>query len=278
ENQEMLQPAWTADGRELIYPAGPGARCELWRLALNDGARPRRLTAQTEVMGLAYSGRSNRLVFAQSRRELDIYRVELGARGGEAHGAVPLIASSRQERLPRYSPDGRKIAFISLRSGNWQLWVCDSDGTNVVQLTSFERGEVRHPEWSDDSREIVFSSNAEGSFQYYVVGPGGGQPPKRKTSAVSMLSRLEESFQVVKAPDRRFFYFGHDGSMWREPADGGTDLTQKLFDFDGIIPDSSVAVDRWGLYFVAKPAAEKPGEMMFYRFPNGPVTKVAGVD
>jgi Tol biopolymer transport system component len=278
ENQAMLKPAWTSDGRELIYSSGAGAQGELWRLALADGARPRRLTAQTEVFGLAYSGRSDRLVYAQSRREMDIYRVELGARGGQAHGAVPLIASSRQERYPRYSPDGKKIAFRSLRSGNWQLWVCDSDGTNVVQLTSFERGEVRAPEWTDDSREIQFSSNVDGTFREYAINAGGGVPRRLEDSARSNLAQLTPTVQPAKSPDGKYIYFGRDGTMWRQPADGGPDSGREVFRFDGIIPESGLAVDRWGIYFVANPSSTKPGEMMFYRFPNGPVTKVAGVD
>jgi Tol biopolymer transport system component len=191
---------------------------------------------------------------------------------------VPLIASSRQERHPRYSPEGKKIAFISLRSGNWQLWVCDSDGANTVQLTSFERGEVRKPEWSNDGREIEFKSNAEGSFRYYAIDASGGVPRKLDASTVSVAARLSDTAQVARSPDGRFLYFGRDGSIWREPAKGGADSARKLFSFDGIIPEAGLAVDRWGVYFVAKPSSERPGEMMFYRFPNGPVSRVEGVE
>ncbi len=275
ENQHLIQPHWTMDGRELIYAAGPGGQQELWRLASSVGARPRRLTAQNEVISLALSGPSRRLVFAQSRREMDIYRVELGPRGGEAHGAEPLIASSRHDRFPRYSPDGKRIAFISLRSGNWQLWVCDSDGANLVQLTSFERGEVRSPAWSNDGREILFRSNSAGSFQHYTIDVRGGVPPKIEASSAPNRALLA---QIAKSPDRRFLYFGLNGRIWRQPVDGGTDSAREVFSFDGIINDSGLAVDHWGIYFVAKPSAMKPGEMMFYRFPAGPVSKVTGVD
>jgi eukaryotic-like serine/threonine-protein kinase len=278
ENHQLIKPCWTADGRELIYAAGVGGQEELWRLALSDGARPRRLTAQNEVMALTLSGRSRRLVFAQSRREMDIYRVELGARGGEAHGAVPLIASSRHDRYPRYSPDGKKISFISLRSGNWQLWVCDSDGANLVPLTSFERGEVRSPEWSNDSGKIVFKSNSEGSFQYYTIDLREGLPHKIEPSAGPDRASFAKTSEVAISPDGRFRYFGLHGRIWRQPVDGGTDSAREVFSFEGIINDSGLALDRWGIYFVANPSVTSPGEMMFYRFPNGPVSKMTGVD
>jgi serine/threonine protein kinase len=277
ENQEHVGPVWTADGRELIYASGPGGQEELWRIALNEGARPRRLTAQNEVISLSLSGRSNRLVFAQSRREMDIYRAELGPRGGEAHGVVPLIASSRHERRPRYSPDGKKIAFISLRSGNWQLWVCDSDGTNLVQLTSFERGEVRELEWSDDSKQIVFRSNSEGFFQHYAINAGGGVPRRIDDSAVPVYTRIPGASQAPRSPDGKFLYFARDGSLWRMPVDGEPGSASKVSSGESISVAGN-AVDRWGFYFVAGGSSLTPGKMMFFRFPNGPVTKVAGVE
>jgi Tol biopolymer transport system component len=209
---------------------------------------------------------------------MDIYRIELGPRGGEAHGAVPLIASSRHDRFPRYSPDGKRIAFISLRSGNWQLWVCDSDGANLVQLTSFERGEIRSPEWNNDGGKILFRSNSEGSSQYYTIDVRGGVPPKIEATSAPDGALLANTSQTAKSPDGRFLYFGLNGRIWRQPVDGGEDSLREVFSFDGIINDSGIAVDRWGIYFVAKPSVTKPGEMMFYRFPAGPVSKMTGVE
>lgn len=279
QNSGNVRPAWTPDGRELIYGSGPGGQDELWRVSIADGAHPRRLTTQNEVMAVAVSRRSNRLIYAQSRREMDIYRVELGAKGGEAHGAEPLIASSRHERYPRYSPDGKKISFISLRSGNWQLWTCDSDGGNLAQLTSFDRGEISRPEWTADGREIEFKSNAEGTSSYYAINAAGGKPRKLDASSISTRTRIASFAQGGGSLDGRYLYFGLDGSMWRVPAQGPTDSPYKVFSFDGILPEAGLGVDRWGIYFVANISSSlRPGEMMFYHFPNGPVSKVKGVD
>ena len=49
--------------------------------------------------------------------------------------AEATISSTRVDWDPKFSPDGRKIAFISERTGHDELWVCDPDGKNASQLT-----------------------------------------------------------------------------------------------------------------------------------------------
>jgi Tol biopolymer transport system component len=210
---------------------------------------------------------------------MDIYRVELGPRDGEAHGAVPLIASSRLERHPRYSPDGKKISFVSLRTGKWQLWVCDSEGGNLQQLTSFDRGEVRRPEWSDDSRQIEFKANPDGAFRYYAIDAAGGAPRQIDISAASIRARLSDVTQIAPSLDGRFLYFARTGSIWRVPAHGEINSAVKVFSLDGIIPEEGLAVDRRGIYFVTNFSSSlQPGQMMFYRFFDGRISKVTGAD
>src|SRR2546428_346414 len=80
----------------------------------------------------AFSRRGGRLVYVRYQRDLDIWRAQIP--GGTP---APFISSSRNEEGPRFSPDGRRIAFRSDRSGSDEIWVCDSDASNAVQLTNF---------------------------------------------------------------------------------------------------------------------------------------------
>ena len=310
DGQVIVGLAWAADGEHLIFSSGSPGSLSIFKLGTS-GAALKRLTVQGEVLNLTVSARSNRLVFAQSRREMDIYRAKLSAGGGEASDSVPWIASSRLERFPSYAPDGKKIAFVSLRSGNWQLWVADNDGQNAVQMTSFERGEVAFPSWSADSKQIGFLYDAGGAQQAYSIDAAGGKPRRlealgagvfalrwsrdghwiffgsnrtgaqRMWKIPAMGGAMEQMTRqgaitgpFVESPDGKLVYYVRPGGVWSVPIVGG----QERQVFASEVDPGSLEGSRQGLYFHANSSVTKNGDLMFYRFPNGPITKVAGVE
>ena len=307
DNQVIDGLTWSPDSRDLVFSSGDPGNVRLFRMTTS-GATPKRLTEQGEILNLTISERSHRLVFAQSRREMDIYRVALSGGGGDARDPVPLIASSRLERYPSYSPDGKKIAFVSLRSGNWQLWVADSDGMNSGQLTSFESGEVAFPAWSPDGRQIGFVSNAEGRELAYSVDAAGGKPRRldalganvwnwkwsRDGRWILFLSSRSGGQQLWRIPaaggpseelthqgaatftqslDGKRIYYVRPGGISSVPLQGGAEHEVVTSD----VEPGTIAVNRFGLYFHARSSVTTNGDLMFYRFPAGPVIKVAGV-
>ena len=277
DEQYIRSMDWTTDGRELIFSSGPVGNASLWRMPVAGEARPRQMSELTGITTLSYSRRANRLVFGHTTKESDIYRAELST-DGDPRGSMPLIASSRDDFAGRYSPDGKKIAFVSLRSGGTQLWVCDADGSNPMQLTSLARGDIGPPFWAADSHQIVFESNTEGGFQPYIVDASGGSPRPidislaRQMMGVSFLPANQ--LGSARATVNKTFYFLRRGSVWSQPIEGGEE--HELFKFEGAI--GGMAASKFGLYFVANSTPTTPGEMMFYRFPDGPVTKISGVE
>jgi Tol biopolymer transport system component len=239
---------------------------------------------------------------------MDIYRAELSSESKALQQSMPLITSSRLERFPRYSPDGKNVAFVSLRSGNWQLWVSDSEGANAVQMTFFRRGEVRLPCWSADGRQIGFVAKQDGPFEAYVVDAGGEAPRKLQFLGVdvsgwiwsrdgqwiffsSTRSGTRQLWKVparggapqqlthqgaalpFESPDSRLLYYVRPGGVWCVPVDGGEE--REVFRLD--VDPAALEVGRAGIYFSAELAFQKPSDLMFFRLPNGPITRVAGV-
>jgi len=64
---------------------------------------------------------------------------------------------------PKYSPDGKRIAFVSDRSGHWDIWVSDDDGSNPIQLTNMGGPLTGFLCWSPDARFITFYSQGAGN-------------------------------------------------------------------------------------------------------------------
>ncbi len=58
------------------------------------------------------------------------------------------------DRYPRWSPDGKKVAFTSDRSGTYEIWTIDAEGTNLRQLTF--NSTTSFPIWSPDGARLLF--------------------------------------------------------------------------------------------------------------------------
>src|SRR3984893_17971032 len=68
-----------------------------------------------------------------------------------------LTFGSDEDDSPAWSPDEKKIAFVSIRAGGSQIFVMNADGTNVRQLT-YGKAENIHPMWTPDSQRILFNT------------------------------------------------------------------------------------------------------------------------
>jgi WD40-like Beta Propeller Repeat len=116
--------------------------------------------------------RAKLLAFAYRHNDGDIYRFEPG------RPDTPVVSSSAWDQTPTYSPDGRRIAFDSGRSGvAEEIWVADADGSNAVQLTHGPGAWQGGASWSPDGRQIAFDSRGQdGYFDIWIIGADGGTP------------------------------------------------------------------------------------------------------
>jgi Tol biopolymer transport system component len=135
-------------------------------------AKPQRLAALGEkAASPAISPRGHRLAYTSFSVHSSIWRIAVPAgsharvekSAGSVNGNTPFIYSTRDDLGPQFSRDGKRIAFVSNRSGKQEIWVCDSDGSSPVQLTSFRGPNVSTPRWSPDDVRIAFDSDAEGA-------------------------------------------------------------------------------------------------------------------
>jgi Tol biopolymer transport system component/DNA-binding winged helix-turn-helix (wHTH) protein len=204
--------AWSGD-REIVLRLAsqdPG----LSRLRISRGAAPQLLSwSGRDSWAPAVSLSKHRLVYLSDRDGADLWRRDL--RTGQDR---MIIGGNYNQEHPQYSPDDRRIAFESNRSGTMGLWTCEGGGENCEQLTSFKGSVGGTPHWSPDGRWLAFDSRHEGASHIYVIGADGGQP-RRLTNGDA------ENMVPSWSRDGRWIYFDSNRSgqwcVWKAPSTGG---------------------------------------------------------
>jgi dipeptidyl aminopeptidase/acylaminoacyl peptidase len=169
------------DGRSLILSSGATriADMRLWKLSVPDGSLAWLPTTSRRPIRPSVAAIAGKMVYEDQSISSDILEIDLSADGNEP---IPLIASTRHDYGPQYSPSGRLISFISTRSGSPQIWVCDRDGSNPRQLTYFERAYIENPCWSLDDRFVAFSAAPGNQTSIYVADVETGEVTDISTS------------------------------------------------------------------------------------------------
>jgi Tol biopolymer transport system component len=212
-------PVWTRDGRHILYISGANPvvfETEL-RMTSVSGSGSSELVTLSEGNITEFS-LGHHLVYTQRTLQNDIWRAEIPPPGGQASQPQLFISSTRRENMPRYSPDGKKIAFTSTRSGSQEIWISDADGSNPAKLTSFGGPLVGPSNWSPDGQRLVFSARPQGQSDLFMI-PASGGALKRLTMDSSDDTRPSYSH------DGRWIYFESTRSgrseVWKMPAEGG---------------------------------------------------------
>jgi Tol biopolymer transport system component len=306
ENGWLAGPVWTRDGREIVCTTGNGMALDsLWRLS-SSGGRLKRLEIGTAGLAPVISRDGKRLAFTKPSFDPNIWRAQIAGQGPRAVPA-PLLSSSRLEVNAQYSPDGKRIAFESDRSGSFEIWTSDSDGAHAVQVTTLGKSVSGTPRWSPDGGRIAFDWNVAGHWDIYTIGAGGGGLQRMTTEpfdhAIPSYSRdgkwlyfasmRSGRYEVWKMPaggggavqvtrtgglvafesvDGKWLYYTRSDStpsLWKMPAGGG-DETQ-------VVPEvllRAFAIADHGIYFIPPPRPNGHSSVEFLSFSSGAIRTV----
>ena len=212
--------SWTSDGQEIVFASRRGGSTyNLWKISLTDGKAEQLMTSERDAFSPTISREKNRLAYTQSLTDGNIWRIGTNGSRGAAEPPVKLISSTQEDTSPDFSPDGKRFAFASRRSGSFEIWVSEADGSNPRPLTSIGGPLTGTPRWSPDGTQIAFDSWSEGNPEIYVIAAEGGVP-RRLTSDPA------EDITPSWSRDSRWVYFGstRSGTMqiWRVSSAGGS--------------------------------------------------------
>ncbi len=214
------EPAWTQDGSEIVFASLAKGSWSLWRMSASGGMPQRIAGPGDDAYEPSISRRGNQLAYQVSKGWDTVWRLDLKDERHTLAPPVRFLSGRGFIRRPRYSPDGKKIAFESDRMGYSDIWMCDSDGSNCSQLTALH-GQTGTARWSPNGRYISFESIAQDYYQVGVVEVPDGTPHMLTTfpgvnNGAPNWSRDGESI---------YFYSSHDPGayqLWKMPFNGGS--------------------------------------------------------
>ncbi len=209
---------WTPDGAYLVFSSDRLGEGRLWKVRASGGDPEPLSVGQGGAFGPSLSRDGHRLAYIRALGVANIWRYEVPRVPGRSVTATKLVASTQDDLSQQFLPDGRRIAFASYRSGSYEIWVCDSDGTPPLQLTFFGGPMTGSPHWSSDGQQIAFDSEPEGHGDIYVVSADGGRPRRltTETSNDNVPSWSRDGKRIYFASDRTGTW-----QVWKMPPEGG---------------------------------------------------------
>jgi tricorn protease len=198
----LYWPSMSSDGKTIVYEENFG----LWKLDVASGR-------SSEIMlDLASDEKENQTDVETVTNEIDSFDISPSGRRAviSVRGQILTIATERgditrvapddmasRNQFPKWSPDGKYIAYQSDRSGRDEIWISDPEGRSPKKVTDLDN-EKGTPLWTPDSKSVLFTA-ADRKLYNYTVADG-------KTAVVTS-SDVARIGSVSVSPDSQWVAF-----------------------------------------------------------------------
>jgi Tol biopolymer transport system component/serine/threonine protein kinase len=219
-------PAWSPDGRNLLYTGEVGKIHKIFRKDLASRQDAQLTHSDFDELQPTWSPDGRQVAFVRA------HQPGVKLQPGDVFGLfqdgdvwVLDLASGKESKLvdnafnPAYSPDGKRIAVDASWAAPRRIWVVDREGHNPQQITPDTSEEVAHvaPSWSPDGKKIVFQNLVRTKFDIRVVN--------LESKQMNWITNdLFSNIRPVWSPSGKFIYFSSDRSgginIWRAPVKG----------------------------------------------------------
>ena len=216
-------PAWSPDGKALLYTGEVGKIRKIFRKDLSSGQDAQLTHGDSDDLQPAWSPDGKRIAFVRARQPgVKLQPGDVFGQFDDGDIWVLDLASGAESKLvekafnPAFSPTGDRIAVDASWVGPRRIWTLDRDGHNPQQISTDTSEEVAHvaPAWSPDGKKIVFQNLLRTKFDVRVVNLDSKQ----------MTWITNDFFTTPRpawAPSGKFIYFSSYRSgginVWRAP-------------------------------------------------------------
>jgi Tol biopolymer transport system component len=196
--------AWLPASRALVIASPRAGRGALYTVPADGGIPRIMLGGDADLAGPALSPDGRQLLYSAWRTQTRL--IELAFAADSEPKPVAWSSGSAYDRELCPSRDGRRMAFISNRSGHDELWVSTADGA-AVQLTHAGLDHLETPGWSGDGRYLVVAGGRAGHIDAWLVDATSG--------AMTALTQSGMARAPAFSRDGRYIYYAERDSRWQ---------------------------------------------------------------
>ena len=172
-----VNPSWSPDGFKILFESERDGNRELYVMDA-DGGNQIRLTRNNAVDSTATWSPDGSLIAFASKRDtgppFNPYNLDIYVMNADGSNVRRIVDDPEYDVGPQWSPDGRKIVFMTGRNGNFDVYDMNADGTGQRNLTADHDKSDGAPVWSIDGQNIAFSRKIEGKDQLFIMDANGG--------------------------------------------------------------------------------------------------------
>jgi TolB protein len=170
--------SWSPDGKSFLFSRIHKGKLGLWTIAV-DGSSPHQLFPKetNPTFDGGWSPDGSRVLFVYDTLQGTDGKLQIDTAAPDGSDRKNLLPHAAFDESPRWSPDGKSIAFTSTRNKNQDIWTMDAQGKNLKRLTS-DTGPENAPSWSPDSKQLAFTSGRSGNFDIWVMNADGSEQKK----------------------------------------------------------------------------------------------------
>ena len=157
-------------GSKIVFVSNSFSTDDLW-VANRDGTNPTIITPWSQSIEDSpdWSPDDTKIVFSSTKDSSDANIWIINSNGT---GPIQLTINSKDNKQPRFSPDGSKILFVSNRTGKNELWIMNSDGSNQRSIALIPL-KISDPAWSPDGNFIVYVGTTKTSSNLFIINVNG---------------------------------------------------------------------------------------------------------
>jgi len=207
---------WHPDGRRIIFNSNRHGRHKLnlyWKLADGSGQEERLTASEKGHVPQSVSPDGSMLAYHEHRDPITETDIMLLSLEGE-HISRPFLQTPATETSPAFSPDGRWIAYVSNKSGRYEIYVRPYPGPGTAERISINGG--AEPAWAPDGSEIYYRQGNKMMAVSFRTGRGIQLGNKRKLFDGSFGNALPNERTYDISPDGKHFLMILTGE--RKPA------------------------------------------------------------